>query len=269
MELSFQMNKNGIIYLGPYSEYQRVVLLAPPKETTPDQSKDTWPDLYNWDFREAAQKAENERCRGLLHFLDATNYLKGPKIDAPYPCPDKVEPVYDIGPDRTIWRTKPADPRRAAHDADWMDSAVEQWMKMHPPEEDFVDGGITVDDIAQDDIENLGEHDPHGIAVHTPGAKLDAGKNRLALVLGGFARAIQAVGEIGTAGAKKYTDRGWLRVPDGVDRYSDALMRHLSKEWEGEMWDPDSGQMHAAHAAWNALARLELLLLEQESTRDN
>lgn len=104
------------------------------------------------------------------------------------------------------------------------------------------------------------ESDPHGIEQHAPGAKLDAGKNRLGLVLGEFSNALWAVGLVGTKGARKYTDSGWLEVPNGEERYTDAMLRHWVKEQtEGEM-DMDTHFLHAAHTAWNALARLELML---------
>jgi len=108
------------------------------------------------------------------------------------------------------------------------------------------------------------EADPSGRAPHEGGAKLDAGKIRAALVCGGFARALRAVAEVGTFGARKYTAHGWVHVPDGIERYSDALLRHLLAEWTGEATDAQSGLRHAAHAAWNALARLDLMLREAE-----
>lgn len=107
------------------------------------------------------------------------------------------------------------------------------------------------------------EKDPNGKGAHDPGAKLDQGKNRLGLVMNGFSRALQAVGEVGTYGANKYTDNGWMQVPSGVDRYTDAMYRHLMKEAAGEMSDKDTGLLHAAHAAWNALARLDLMLRDR------
>ena len=102
--------------------------------------------------------------------------------------------------------------------------------------------------------------DPFGRNQHDPGAKLDSGKNRLGLVLHGFPRALEAVGQIGTYGAEKYSPNGWMEVPDGINRYSDAMYRHLLREAQGEALDQESGLPHAAHAAWNALARLELML---------
>lgn len=79
-----------------------------------------------------------------------------------------------------------------------------------------------------------------------------------------FPRAIRDVAEISTFGAKKYAWAGWENVEDGVERYSDAMMRHIFKEGAGEEIDPDSGLLHAAHTAWGALARLELILREKE-----
>ena len=102
------------------------------------------------------------------------------------------------------------------------------------------------------------ESDPKGIAAHAPGAKLDAGKTEAALLMD-FGNALMAVSEIATFGAKKYSRGGWQHVDDGVHRYTSALMRHLLKE-NFESHDPDSGLLHAAHACWNSLARLELML---------
>lgn len=109
------------------------------------------------------------------------------------------------------------------------------------------------------------EKDPLGKDLHSPGAKADAGKIRPALVLGGFARALTAVSDVGTYGARKYTDNGWEDVPDGLRRYDEALVRHWLAEKRGERCDKDTGLLHQAHLAWNALARLELMLREAGS----
>jgi len=110
----------------------------------------------------------------------------------------------------------------------------------------------------------MSEAEPFNTSPHTRGAKLDAGKNRANLVLGDFANALWHVAEVGTFGAKKYTDHGWLDVPNGVDRYADAQLRHFLKASQGECRDPESGLLHAAHEAWNALAKLELLLRTED-----
>ena len=103
------------------------------------------------------------------------------------------------------------------------------------------------------------ETEPNGLSPHTPGAKLDAGKNRLGLVFTDFAKAIEQVGLVATMGAAKYTASGWVSVKGGKERYSDALFRHLVAHAAGERVDA-SGLLHLAHAAWNVLAVLELEL---------
>lgn len=75
-----------------------------------------------------------------------------------------------------------------------------------------------------------------------------------------FPRALEAVTVISEYGARKYEADGWRRVPDGFTRYTDALLRHLRAEGQGQALDPESSRLHAEHVAWNALARLELLL---------
>ena len=96
------------------------------------------------------------------------------------------------------------------------------------------------------------------------GVKYDAGKPRYGLVLGGFPRALERVVQVGTFGANKYSDDGWLTVPGGHGRYTDAMLRHHFAEAGGEELDGESGMLHAAHRAWNALAVLELKLIELE-----
>lgn len=105
----------------------------------------------------------------------------------------------------------------------------------------------------------MGALDPH-----QPGAKLDAGKPRPSLILSGMPRALLEVAQVATFGAAKYSENGWLQVENGVARYTDALDRHRLLEQVDGPLDPESGLKHAAHLAWNALARLELMLREAE-----
>lgn len=109
------------------------------------------------------------------------------------------------------------------------------------------------------------ETDPNGKQPHEPGAKLDAGKPSIYRgLVDYFPRAVMAVSSVSTYGANKYAWKGWESVPSGFNRYSDALMRHLVGETIDGPTDPDTGLMHAAQVAWNALARLELLLKEKQ-----
>lgn len=102
---------------------------------------------------------------------------------------------------------------------------------------------------------------------HKAGVKLDQGKPRLSLVFGGFSMALMEVGKVGTFGAQKYTDSGWVTVENGRERYTDAMLRHVLAEYSGESVDSESELLHAAHAAWNALARLELELRKNLTDR--
>jgi hypothetical protein len=81
----------------------------------------------------------------------------------------------------------------------------------------------------------------------------------------GFARALEAVGGVGTFGAVKYTPFGWIEVPNGQERYDDAMWRHWISNAKGEEVDSESELAHLAHLAWNALATLELKIRQEES----
>jgi hypothetical protein len=108
------------------------------------------------------------------------------------------------------------------------------------------------------------ESDPNGKNPHEPGAKLDAGKPAVFRgLINYFPNACLAVAAVSTYGASKYAWKGWETVPDGFERYSDALMRHIIAESSEGPVDATTGLDHAAQVAWNAMARLELLLKEQ------
>jgi hypothetical protein len=109
------------------------------------------------------------------------------------------------------------------------------------------------------------ESDPTGKSSHELGAKLDEGKPDLSLLLM-FGRALFEVSRVGTVGAKKYSRGGWQHVPNGFVRYTAALLRHIFAEQREEI-DTDTGMYHAAQVAWNALARLELMLREKEDKK--
>lgn len=101
-------------------------------------------------------------------------------------------------------------------------------------------------------------------AGETGGAKkLDVGKPPLFQgFINRFPRAMAAIALVSEYGQRKYgTYDGWEKVPNGKVRYTDALDRHHLKEiTEGRYDDSDSGLPHAAQLAWNAMARLEMML---------
>jgi len=108
---------------------------------------------------------------------------------------------------------------------------------------------------------------PEEAGGHPPGVKLDVDKNRLGLVLCGFSRALVEVGKVGTFGANKYSDDGWVSVHNGEQRYTDALLRHLFASAIGDNDDLESGLSHWAHVAWNALAVLDLMIRNSEGQK--
>ena len=110
-----------------------------------------------------------------------------------------------------------------------------------------------------------GESDPNGLSLNAPGAKADAGKLRPTLILRDMSRALLAITKIATDGAAKYSDGGWILVPNGSERYEDASLRHMLKRFAGQEVDTDSGEAHLAHEAWNALAKLDLYLRNRET----
>lgn len=83
-----------------------------------------------------------------------------------------------------------------------------------------------------------------------PGEKFDQGKPQLSLLP---PLAIIGVGEVLTFGAVKYCKEGWKDVPDAVNRYRDALLRHFMAMLSGEDVDPDSGLPHIDHIQANAM----------------
>lgn len=102
------------------------------------------------------------------------------------------------------------------------------------------------------------EFDPTGKNQHEPGAKLDAGKPDVGLLFESFPQALLEVAKVADYGAMKYSRGGWRSVPNGQQRYKAAMGRHILAN-EIETTD-ESGLLHAAQTAWNALATLELFL---------
>jgi hypothetical protein len=86
-------------------------------------------------------------------------------------------------------------------------------------------------------------------------------------IIASFPRAVEEVARAGAYGANYYSWDNWRNVSDGINRYSDALLRHITEEAKGEIYDPRSRLLHAGSVAWNALARLELILEQTADAR--
>lgn len=92
------------------------------------------------------------------------------------------------------------------------------------------------------------------------GKKDDKGKLRYSLLTEGMPKGLEAVVEVLEYGAIKYEPHNWQKVEGGIERYKEALLRHVNNK-EGLLLarDSESGLLHLAHIACNALFLLELL----------
>lgn len=71
---------------------------------------------------------------------------------------------------------------------------------------------------------------------------------------------IEKIVEVYHFGSLKYAPHSWKDLENGEERYRAALMRHLTAHFKGELRDEESGLLHAAHMAWNAIAMLHFAI---------
>lgn len=91
------------------------------------------------------------------------------------------------------------------------------------------------------------------------GIKYDDSKPRVAEMVIDFKESLLALCTVWEYGANKYSKSNWKEVDNGIDRYTNAMLRHLLSE-EDNLVDSESGLLHAAHIAFNALARLYFIV---------
>jgi hypothetical protein len=95
------------------------------------------------------------------------------------------------------------------------------------------------------------------------GKKYDGGKPMVGTLCRVFPRALLAVGQCIMFGTKKYPKPdNWKLVEGAFTRYQDSMMRHYLKYQAGEVMDSETKLPHLSHMAWNALAILELYLMD-------
>lgn len=106
------------------------------------------------------------------------------------------------------------------------------------------------------------------IVVQSQAARVDSKILRLESVPGivsSFSEALLAISKLTAVGARKYRPSGWKVVPDGINRYSEACLRHFLKSFSEEI-DRDSGATHWCCVAWNSAAVLTLADTPEVST---
>jgi hypothetical protein len=112
---------------------------------------------------------------------------------------------------------------------------------MNSPERKAVDDMLATEKKIQEQKDRVA----HGI-----GGKYDPGKLKFSLIESDF---LTGVADVLTRGAVKYAPGNWKKVPEGPDRYYDALMRHLIAWRSGEKLDPETGLSHQLHIACNVM----------------
>lgn len=96
------------------------------------------------------------------------------------------------------------------------------------------------------------------------GIKYDKNKLRLAEMFIDFCIPMEELCKVWEFGANKYKKSNWKKLEDPINRYTNALLRHLIAE-EKETYDTESTYLHAAHIAFNALARLYFIKKQEMS----
>lgn len=82
------------------------------------------------------------------------------------------------------------------------------------------------------------------------GLRYNEGKTRYDLL---EPYAIEKLAEVFTKGAQKYADHNWRKGMKWSSVLA-SLKRHLAAFEQGEDFDTETGSLHIAHVAWNALA---------------
>ena len=97
------------------------------------------------------------------------------------------------------------------------------------------------------------------------GKKYDSGKSMVGTLCRVFPRALLGVGQCIEFGTHKYPNPdNWKLVDGAFTRYQDSMMRHYLKFLAGQEKDSETKLLHLKHMVWNALAVLELYLMENE-----
>ena len=80
---------------------------------------------------------------------------------------------------------------------------------------------------------------------------------------------VEDIVRVYTAGAKKYGENKWQDLPDGIRRYKAALLRHLVEFDKGNEIDKETGCLHLAQCAWNAIAMLHISKQQKKNGNQN
>lgn len=116
-----------------------------------------------------------------------------------------------------------------------------------------------------DGIDKNKEEPVYDLTDDGKGKKYDSGKSMVGTLCRVFPRALLGIGQCIEFGTRKYPKPdNWKLVEGAFTRYQDSMMRHYLKFLAGQEKDSETNLLHLKHMAWNALAILELYLMEHE-----
>lgn len=150
------------------------------------------------------------------------------------------------------------------------ESAASKLIANHNPSgQSMADIEEIEDETSPDLIPDFPDDVQDWINTHPPkeqGIKYDDNKPRIAEMIQDFGPELLALCKVWEFGADKYGKSNWKFVNDGERRYTNALVRHLLAE-NDSVYDSESYLLHAAHIAFNSLARLHFILQNFEVKR--
>ncbi|MBR5304908.1 MAG: hypothetical protein IKU37_08810 [Candidatus Gastranaerophilales bacterium] len=98
------------------------------------------------------------------------------------------------------------------------------------------------------------------------GIKHDAGKPKIADMIFDYKVQLLELCKVFEYGTKTYGLGNWKELEDGKERFTNAMMRHFLSE--DEVYDEETGLLHASQVFYNAGARLYYILKEMEQKND-
>lgn len=98
------------------------------------------------------------------------------------------------------------------------------------------------------------------------GVKHDTGKPLVGDLIQDFKEPLLELCKVFEHGMKTYGLGNWKELEDGKDRLTNAMIRHFLKE--DEVYDEETGLLHAAQVFFNAGGRLYYILKELKEEQE-
>lgn len=99
---------------------------------------------------------------------------------------------------------------------------------------------------------------PENVALIKEGVKHDNGKPLIGDMIIDYKVQLLELCKVFEHGTKTYGLGNWKQVENGEERFTNAMIRHLLRE--NEVYDEETGLLHAAQVFFNAGARLYFIL---------